>query len=418
MDFVKEALRQNVHWETGKILIPRLNGPLVEREAFSVLKKAAGKKFITAVLGLRRVGKSVLAKEFMAGALGKGGKPADVAWFEFDRAMKADESSLDSIISFFEARNAKTIILDEVQLVAGWQDVLKRFYDRTDLKFIVTGSSALEMDKRSAESLAGRLELVFVKPFSLKEFLMIREKKPPLTQLDFARKSEEMLLECDEYLRIGGMPEAIRMKSTEERRAYANNSLLDPLFYKDLPAVFPQANPDMLRKTLELLCATAGSTFQYQTIAQVLGCNHPTASLQVELLEKALLARVVYNRTASVVKQKRTEKKIAIADNGILAALRTDVSMGVLAENAVANTVENARFWRDNQGREVDFLNPAKKLAVEVKYQEHVTTTDEKHLRYFLERNKGWKAIMVTKNSEEKSDIEHTPLWKWMLENS
>ena len=39
---------------------------------------------------------------------------------------------------------------------------------RTDLKFIVTGSSAFEMDKRSAESLAGRLELVFVKPFSLR----------------------------------------------------------------------------------------------------------------------------------------------------------------------------------------------------------------------------------------------------------
>ena len=91
---------------------------------------------------------------------------------------------------------------------------------------------------------------------------------------------------------------------------------------------------------LELLCATAGSAFQYQTLRKSWMQHYRKPASGAA----ALLARVVYNRTASVVKQKRTEKKIAIADNGILAALRTDVSMGVLAENAVANTVENARL--------------------------------------------------------------------------
>ncbi|MFH0817244.1 MAG: ATP-binding protein [Candidatus Micrarchaeota archaeon] len=413
MDFIKEAVKQNEHWETGVVSFPRLDGRFVERELFDSLRKSVRRKSVMVIRGLRRTGKSVLARELIKGAI-KGKKPVFGAWFEFDRAMKATPDNLDSLITFFESKGARTIVLDEIMFVPGWQDVLKRFYDRSEIKFIVTGSSALEMDRGSAESLAGRFELVRVKPFSFSEWLARKGREAPSSDLGLVKREGELEQDCDEYLRTGGLPEAILLP-LDERNEYMKNSLLDPLFYKDLPAVSSSANPDMLHKTLELLSASVGSTFQLQSLAQILGCSHPTVALQIELLERALLARVVYNRTPSIMKQKRTAKKIVIEDNGILAALRPDAPKGILAENAVGNRLAETQFWRDPEGREVDFLIPNKKLAIEVKYQEHITTSDERHLRYFLARNDGWKGLVITKNHEEKGDINHVPLWKWML---
>lgn len=418
MDFITEALRQNAHWETGRVELFRVPHRLVERPVFAEVRKAFRRKFVTVLRGLRRVGKSVLARQLMKKISVERGSARSVAWFEFDRAMNASPESLDSLLVFFESRNIKTVILDEIAFVPMWQDVIKRLYDRTETKFVVTGSSALELDKRTSESLAGRFETIHVKPFTLQERLVL--KGGPLskyrgTALEKARFGEALALECSEYLRCGGLPEISAEKNAGERSSYVNESLLNPLFYKDLPGVFPKATPDLLRKTLEILAGTVPSTYQLQSLAQILGCSHPTVGSQVELLERALLVKTVCNHTPSLSKQRRTAKKIVFADNGILSVLRPDAGDGVLAENAVLNALEAKAFWRDAEGHEVDCVLPEKKIAVEVKYQEHVTTQDEKNLRYFLERRKGWRGFMITKNDEEKTDLPRLPLWKLLL---
>ncbi len=414
MDFMKEAISQNRHWETNEVVIPRIDPPLIEREAFSVLEQSAQSKFVVILRGLRRVGKSVMARQLLQKMMLSGSKPSELCWFEFDRAMGTTTDDLDSLIKFFQSRGAKTIIFDELAFVKGWQDIIKRYYDRTEIKLIVTGSSALELDRRSAESLAGRFRLIAVKPFSFKEFLLLKGYSIPKTALELVDQAENAIIKCNDYVHSGGLPEAVRMKA-EERKSYVKDSLLNPLFFKDIPSVFPSANPDLLLKTLELLSATVGSTFQFQTLAQILGCTHPTVSAQVEILTRGLLARPLFNHTGSLVKQKRTSKKIVISDNAIVSTLNSEIRVGALAENLVAETSEAEYFWRDAEGREVDFIFPKKKLAIEVKYQNTISSEDEKNLRYFIERRKGWKGILITKNDESKGDIPHVPLWKWLL---
>ncbi len=88
----------------------------------------------------------------------------------------------------------------------------------------------------------------------------------------------------------------------------------------------------------------------------------------------------------------------------------------MLAENAAINAYGALLFWRDSEGREVDFLVPEKKLAFEVKYQESISSRDERNLEYFLERNRGWKGVLITKNESESSGILRIPLWKALLE--
>lgn len=414
MDFIKEAITQNSHWETGKISFPHLQGVLVEREVFGTASKSLERKFITVLRGLRRTGKSFLARQLAKKKLDET-SPQQVAWFEFDRAMNCSPDDLDAILSFFQSKGAKTVFLDEIAFVPKWQDVLKRFYDRSELKFVATGSSALEFDGRSAESLAGRVETIDVTPFSFVEKLLLKKMVVPATPLQQASHSQEMAEECRQYLVAGGLPEIANESDEEFRKKYVDKSLLDPLFYKDFTAVFRQANPDMLRKTLELLAQTTGTTFQLQSLAHALGCSHPTAGTQVSLLEKTLLTRVIYNFTQSVAKQKRTAKKIVFADNGILSALKPDAEISRLAENAVHATLGTKFFWRDAAGREVDAIFPEAKTAVEVKYSSQFYDADEKNLRYFLAMRPGWKGLLITKNTEERGDVPKIPLWKILL---
>lgn len=414
MDFIKEAITQNGHWENGIVTIARIDGQLIQREIFTAFENAVKSKYIVILRGLRRVGKSVLAKQLLQKLLQNGAKPTELAWFEFDRAMGTTVEDLHNLIRFFQSRGAKTIVFDELAFVKGWQDIVKRHYDRSELKFIITGSSALELDKRSAESLAGRFKLIVVKPFSLGEFLLLNDSYFPKTEGEFVKYSENGIIRCDEYIRIGGLPETLKMEKNEAEE-YVKNSLITPLFFKDIPVVFPSANPDLLLKTLELLTATVGSRYQLQTIAQVLGCSHPTISSQIEILDRSLIVRTLYNYTGSLIKQKRTAKKIAIADNAIITMLNKDINVGSLAENLVAESMQAKYFWRDNEGKEIDLIFPKEKIAIEVKYQNIITGADEKNLRYFLERNTGWKGIIITKNKEELGDIPAVPLWKWLL---
>ncbi len=418
MNFIKEAVLQNPHWKSGKIDFARIEGAFVEREVFPALEASARRKFVTVLRGLRRAGKSFLSRQIMSNFLRRGIAARELAWFEFDRAMNASSDDLDDLLNFFEGRGAKVVVLDEIPFVSSWQDVLKRHYDRSDVKFVVTGSSALELDRRTSESLAGRFETINVKPFSFGEFLA-KKGIAPKGELDVAKKSEGLFLECEKYLRVGGLPEIALDESEAARRNYVVNSLLGPLFYKDVPAVFPNANPDFLSKTAELLAATVGSTFQLQNFAPILGCSLPTVSLQLELLERALLVSTSFNKTASIVKQKRTAKKIVFSDNGVLSALWPDVPLSSLAENAAASALEAKMFWREPRGKEVDVLIPSKKLAVEVKYQNNVTGADEKGLECFLEKNKGWRGMLVTKHEEDaRSEIPRLPLWKLLLKPS
>lgn len=414
MDFIKEAILQNTHWESAKIEFARAGPRLIERDEFSALEKYAASKFITLVRGLRRCGKSVLVRQYMQKLLEKEKEPKSIAWFEFDRQMNAGADDLDSLAKYFISHGARTIVFDEIQFVAQWQDVLKRHYDRTNVKFIASGSSALELDRRSAESMAGRFELVGLKPFNFAEYLDAKGIKPQSVR-DIEKNALLYGQECEQYIASTGFAEAIEMQESTRKKEYIRNAVIDPVFYKDIPAVFPSAKPDFLLRVLELLSHTIGHEYAYQSIANVLQCSYPVVAQNIAFLEKSLVVNTAFNYTNSLTKQKRTSKKIIFADNGIASVFDPSVSLGALAENAAAIHSNSCHFYRDNAGNEVDIILPQKKLAIEVKYQSHIQPNDEKGLRHFLNLHPDFKGIMLTKNEEKEGRIRRIPLWRYLL---
>jgi predicted AAA+ superfamily ATPase len=414
MDFIKEIIKQNTFWIDNKVNIPRLTGKWINRDVEGQLMKLINTKFITVLKGMRATGKSSLIKKYLQDCINRGDKTEDFGFFEFDRAMNANVDNLDEILTYFISRGVKTILIDEVHFVSQWQDVLKRFYDRTDVKFIVSGSSALELDSRSAESLAGRFNLLTVKPFSFREFLNyknINNKNPESLLLNEGLIFQEM----EKYILFGGFPEVVMSSTEEDKIAYIKSSILDPVFYKDLPIITGE-NPDLLSNTLRILSASVGSVFQTQSIAALTGLNIPSAFKSIESLERSLIVKVAYNQSGSVIKKGRVAKKIIFNDNGILKSLREDIPISILAENIAGSFFSAKEFYRDSAGREIDWLLPEEKTAVEIKYSDNITDFELRHLKYFLTKNPDWKGILISKNTEKIiSGIKITPLWKLLL---
>lgn len=414
MDIVKEILKQNTFWENSNIEIPRLTGKWVIREDEPYILSSFDSKFITILKGMRATGKSSLMRKIIRDKILKGYSASDFGWFEFDRAMFPDTDLLDEVISYFESKNVKYIFLDEIHFVPMWQDVIKRFYDRTNLKFVVSGSSALEIDSRSSESLAGRFNLIIVKPFSFREFLYFKEIQFD-TEIKIAENKGRIFEASQEYILNGGFPESVKSDSIALRDEYIKSAILDPVFYKDLPIITGQ-NPDLLYNILAILSSTVSSQFQLQNISNIINLNIPTVGKSLESLERSMIVNIVYNFTKSLIKKGRISKKIIFNDNGILRILNGNISISNLAENLIGSFYGADSFYRDSHGREIDWLITPIKTAIEVKYSDNISNYEIRHLKFFKSKNPEWKTVLISLTKESIiENIRIIPFWKALL---
>ena len=111
------------------------------------------------------------------------------------------------------------ILLDEIQKCKNWQNKLKIFYDLyPNLKFIISGSASVKINKKAKESLAGRMFDFVLEPLDLKEFLEWKNIKIKEKNLELF-KDRVMPLFYD-YLRKGGFPEIIDEDDEKIKKLY------------------------------------------------------------------------------------------------------------------------------------------------------------------------------------------------------
>ncbi len=361
----------------------------LERDCSADLRKAVERRQMLVLQGLRRTGKTTLAKKIAFEHLKRNG----AGYFSWDAVNPP--YTLQRLDELLEMMQEKLVVIDEVQYVPNWQVVLKRHYDRDDgRRFILTGSASLELDKRSHETLAGRIQTFTLKTLSLSEYSKFK-----------GTPAENAL---EEYLQKGGFPELVNETDPAFIRLYLQDTVLRQFASRDLPAVFPDKNPEFALRVLKLLSATVGSTFQISSLTNTLNSNRITLGSYYHALERGLIIRTAFNFTPSLAKQERTAKKIYFEDNGILTTLNPEASIGALAENALARHLNSLWFYRNSF--EVDFIDPEKKIAMELKYQNAVNEEDSATLNKFTSKHPEYAALLVTKNKPGKNGIQKTRL--------
>ena len=256
----------------------------IHREALVALRKKQGRRFI-GIVGPRGVGKTVILKQLAVETdrsfYGSIDTFKDVTLFEFAKVL-------------FEKQGIRTLLLDEIHFLPGFDGELKKIFDfLPDVHVVFTSSVALAL-QQSAFDLSRRIRLIRLLPFSFREYVRFKEDVT-LTRLtldavgrgDWTSDHARYGYLFDEYLKGGLYPFSL----TEPDPLNVLRSILDTVLQRDIPNVakVTYQDVDLIGKALTFIGRSAVDGVNPTTIARNLGITRYKAVEYVDLLSKAFI---------------------------------------------------------------------------------------------------------------------------------
>jgi predicted AAA+ superfamily ATPase len=429
--------------------------PEYKRAAYKQLLRRLQAGLAPAVMlrGPRQVGKTTLQGQIIEDLLRQGVPARNIFRIQFDE-LSALRNLADPLLvltrwyqqhilnqSFNEAARegqGAYVFLDEVQNLNNWAPQIKSLVDASDVKLLVTGSSALRMEM-GKDSLAGRLTTLDLGPFLLREVAGLRlgEDIPamlegngiePLLQADFWRNLRD----------FGEKRSVLRDKAFQmfsDRGGYPVAHTKPDVAWPD---VADQLNETIVRRVIQhdLRLGQRGKKRDQQLLEEVfrLACRYcgqaPGQSVYVQELRRALGANLGWQRVLTYLKfldgsllvkliqplelrlkKKKGNLKLALCDHGIRASwLQEKIPLapeelersthladlaGHLAESVVGyfltgiSGLDVAHFPERPPEPEVDFILTIgeHRIPLEVKYRRIIDAhRDTLGLRAFLEK--------------------------------
>jgi predicted AAA+ superfamily ATPase len=331
-------------------------------------------QFLQIVIGPRQVGKTTAVRQ-VADRLGwprvvasaDEPLPPGAEWVESQwRLARVKEAACQGPV---------LLVLDEIQKVAGWSEVVKRLWDeerarKGRIRVVLLGSSALQLHQGMTESLAGRYFLHRSMHWTW-----------PECEKAFGWPLEDWLV-------FGGYPGAAPLAHDESLwRRYVTDSLVEAVLARDVMTGHRIAKPVLLRHLFALACAYPAQVLSYnKMLGQLVDAgNTTTLAGYVEALQTAFLLSGLQAWSGSTVKQRASSPKLVLWNNALIHAMsrRTRLEVqadatwrGRLVENAVGAHLlchlpplgYSVHYWRDGDA-EVDFVvaRPGQLWALEVK---------------------------------------------------
>jgi predicted AAA+ superfamily ATPase len=406
-------------------------GP-VRRDIFDTVKtRVTGRDLITAIIGLRRVGKTTLVKQVMHALAESGVERKKLLYFSCEHLEgKHAAELLENVIIYQVKKYPKEkvyLFFDEIQYIDGWNVVLKKYGDMyPTLKFTITGSASLFIATRARESLAGRIQEVIVYPMGYGEYLRINKhvSVPALRGWDDVGRMipyQSVLEEYfQEYLAWGEFPYLDRLPTWDEKREYVVDFVIRKVLEMDLPRLKRFYGAELVR-LMDILIAGSGGLVELKNLGIDIGLSHNTLREYLDTLENTHLISQVYNRGIGYRTRSVRQRKIYVGSvnavvlkSGIpFSSAAWQMKAGPVVENFVFNYLKRTQpdevfFWRERQVREVDFICRYQDtlLPVEVKYQQVTRSEDLKNVLLFCRREKLKRAVIVTKHDASERMVD------------
>lgn len=342
------------------------------------------------ILGPRQVGKTTLMEEFLK-------KQSGIILnldLEVDKAKLISASRLDPISALrqLEALN-KILVIDEAHRFPEIGRIVKGWYDaKAPVKIFLLGSSSLNLLDKTAESLTGRNEKLFLTPLLFAEALQTQpwysvSIKPKQLQADFLEQLQSLLLSLLVY---GSYPETFL---TQEKERYLTDLTSDYLL-KDILQTDLVKSPEAVKRLLLLLAHQVGSEVSTNELANSLSLSRQTIERYLDLLEQTFVIFRLPAFSTNPRKEIAKSKKIYFWDTGIRNALLNEFSFNALRSDAgplwenwvvaeyakrnlMLNLSQSLYFWRTRDGSKVDLLVKDSRglKAFEIKWSAKKTTS-------------------------------------------
>lgn len=208
-----------------------------------------GNGMIKVITGMRRCGKSyLLFTLFHNYLLEQGVDEQHIIKVDMEDRRNAALRNPDALLNYIDSRMTDSqqyyILLDEVQLVAEFEDVLNSYLKITNADVYVTGSNAKFLSKDVITEFRGRGDEIRITPLSFQEFMSAKEGN-----------REDLL---NEYLTYGGLPQVVTMDEIERKVEYLKN-LFTHTYIRDIKERYEIKKDDDLEELINLVASNIGS---------------------------------------------------------------------------------------------------------------------------------------------------------------
>lgn len=319
---------------------------MIPRQATTILKSLAKGYPVLAITGPRQAGKTTLAQDAFPD------KPY-VSLEDPDTRTFAQEDPRGFLEQLKDGA-----ILDEVQRCPALFSYLQTRVDASKrmAEFVLTGSQQFGLLSNITQTLAGRVGLIQLLPFSLQE---LRHGNVPVPRLN------ELLWR--------GLYPPIHDRKLAPDRWFANYVMT--YVERDVRQLIEVQNLSLFQRFLKMCAARCGQLLNLSSLANDCGVTHKTISAWLSVLEAGYVIFLLQPHHRNFGKRLVKTPKLYFHDTGLVAYLlgiqdaahlSIHSARGALFENLVINELmkyrfnqglnSNLYFWRNNTGEEVDVL--------------------------------------------------------------
>jgi len=389
----------------------------IKRSILDLLLSRISKEHIIVLTGARQTGKTTLCEQILPRQLG-----LPLTYLSFDdpdERLRFQSSG----IAILESLTTPLVVLDEVQKIPVLFEYLKYVVDKQrktgstkKRMFILTGSSQLILMKNIKETLAGRVALFNLYPFSLSEVLR-NDTLPLITKIwkgkTLTKKDSELcdvippeasrtaIRMRDEHQKWGGYPPVWQRDDISDKLNWLKD-YRKTYIERDISDVGQVAHIDTFVLTQKLLCARTARLLSLSEVARDASLAVNTVKRYINLLTMSFQCYLVPPYYENIGKRFVKSPKIYFPDAGLNRVIlgEATVDSGALYESWVFSELikwtqlqpgePDIFFYQTSSGKEVDFLivGDGRILPIEVKSSQRVTYTDGRSLESFMTENK------------------------------
>ncbi len=214
---------------------------------------------IKIITGLRRSGKSYLLFTLFCQYLkAQGIDDSQIIMLDLENIYNERYRNPLSLLEYISQRVTDTreyfILIDEIQLLDRFEEVLNTLLKNPQLDVYVTGSNARFLSKDVVTTFRGRGDEIRIHPLSFSEYMSVKPGAPFLETY------------LNEYMLLGGLPQTVTMPTEQQKKSYLQQ-LFSNTYLIDIKERYGIRNDDDLEELIDVMASSIGSLTNPQKIA-------------------------------------------------------------------------------------------------------------------------------------------------------
>jgi predicted AAA+ superfamily ATPase len=364
---------------------------------------------VVIILGVRQCGKTTLARMLRPN------------WHYFDLERSRDFDFVTRDFDFFIKEHPHSVIIDEAQRHPLLFQELRSVIDRdrkNKNRFLLTGSSSLDLIKNVSESLAGRVGLVELGTFKVNEtntlrlpdFYTLFTKSINQTTIDFLKGlepniSHDQLMES--FLK-GGYPEPVLERNEKFYDAWMEN-YIQTYIQRDIRTLFPRLDLVKYQRFISMLSALSGTIINRSQVGRSLDISEKAVRDYLQIAEGSYIWRNTPSYEKSTSKSVVKMPKGNIRDSGLAnfiqgitkreqllnypnvgAGFEAFISEEIIKGIQTTEIVNWKHYYfRTRNGAEIDMIleGPFGTLPIEIKFGSTIKQRQIQSLKGFVYKN-------------------------------